>query len=355
MKGLFILHLPKPIHGASIVGKNIKNFVGTTSSDSYFINLSLSNNLKSIGNFSVNKLFNYLRILIEIIFYLFTKKIDFVYLTPSANLAAFIKDSIIIIICKLFKKKIYLHFHNKGFNSIKNKLVIKYFNIILNNTNIVLLSKILIDDFKIFNKSKFIFHICSNGVSITNNNKTNSFLKPKLFFLSNLIDSKGYLDVVDICNELYKKKIDFECNIVGDGTDNNINKLLNKINHYKLENKVNYLGKKYGKSKLDLLSSHNIFLFPSKYPKECFPLSILEAMAFGLVCITSKEGAISEIIDDDIGYSFNKNFVKNFTKTIIFLNKNRTIWKIKSDKTINKFNKNYTIDRFEKKLKKILN
>ena len=96
-------------------------------------------------------------------------------------------------------------------------------------------------------------------------------------------------------------------------------------------------------------------MFPSKYPKECFPLSILEAMAFGLVCITSKEGAISEIIDDDIGYSFNKNFVKNFTKTIIFLNKNRTIWKIKSDKTINKFNKNYTIDRFEKKLKKILN
>ena len=64
MKGLFILHLPKPIHGASIVGKNIKNFVGTTSSDSYFINLSLSNNLKSIGNFSVNKLFNYLIILI---------------------------------------------------------------------------------------------------------------------------------------------------------------------------------------------------------------------------------------------------------------------------------------------------
>lgn len=59
-----------------------------------------------------------------------------------------------------------------------------------------------------------------------------------------------------------------------------------------------YWGKKYGKDKEAFFSNADIFVFPTYYPNECFPLVLLEAMQQGLPCISTKEGGITSIIDD---------------------------------------------------------
>ena len=58
---------------------------------------------------------------------------------------------------------------------------------------------------------------------------------------------------------------------------------------------------KYGKEKDEAYQQADIFVFPTY--NECFPLVLLEAMQHGLPCISTNEGAISDIVDDGVtGY-----------------------------------------------------
>ena len=59
-----------------------------------------------------------------------------------------------------------------------------------------------------------------------------------------------------------------------------------------------YWGKKFGSDKDAFFRNADIFVFPTYYPNECFPLVLLEAMQQGLPCISTKEGGITSIIDD---------------------------------------------------------
>lgn len=63
-------------------------------------------------------------------------------------------------------------------------------------------------------------------------------------------------------------------------------------------NEVIYYGKKYGSDKDAFLDNSDIFVFPTYYPNECFPLVLLEAMQHWVPCITTREGGIPSIIED---------------------------------------------------------
>ena len=66
---------------------------------------------------------------------------------------------------------------------------------------------------------------------------------------------------------------------------------------------VRYLGKKYGEGKKRIFSEVDIFVFPTNYPNECFPLVLLEAMQYGLPCVTTDEGGIKDIVVKDSGFT----------------------------------------------------
>lgn len=59
-----------------------------------------------------------------------------------------------------------------------------------------------------------------------------------------------------------------------------------------------YYGRKYGTDKEVFFNNADIFVFPTYYPNECFPLVLLEAMQHGLPCITTNEGGVPDIIDN---------------------------------------------------------
>ena len=122
-KVLFILHFSPAIHGSAIVGKNIKDSVLINSAfDCKYINLGTSNKLTDIGKMETNKLFRYLSILNQVLKHLVSWSPDLVYITITAKGPAFYKDSIVVALVKLFKRKIVYHFHNKGVYTRQNKL-----------------------------------------------------------------------------------------------------------------------------------------------------------------------------------------------------------------------------------------
>ena len=61
-----------------------------------------------------------------------------------------------------------------------------------------------------------------------------------------------------------------------------------------------YHGRKYGKEKEDFLRKASMFVFPTFYFNECFPLVILEAMMYGLPVISTDEGGIKDEVADGV-------------------------------------------------------
>lgn len=352
-KILLILHLPPPLHGASQVGLNIKNSKEINSKYlTEYINLSLSNTYSAIGMLNLLKIFRYIGTIILFIDRLLFFKPHLIYITPNATGLGFLKDSVFILIAKCFinPKKIILHFHNKGVNKYYDRTVYKkLYEFLFKDVNILILSKLLEYDFKRI-KSSMNFITCPNGINVEIKNKKNKqFDKLKIIFLSNLIPSKGVFKVLDICKKLIEENIQFECILVGDA-EKSIKKRVNNIIKSELKNYVKYLGKKVGIQKYNLLENSNVLLFPTEYKKECFPLVLLEAQAFGLVCITTNEGAISEIVNKETGFIVKDQKISNYVSLLKYLVNNKLDWKKMSQSSKKSYNLNFTFKRFEQRI-----
>ena len=114
-KILFILHLPPPVHGSSMVGKNIYDSkILNSSFDTSYINLSTSKTIDEIGKNPFLKIIRYLSILGKVILKLINFNPAIVYLSITAKGIGFYKDFPIALLVKLSGKKLVLHYHNKG-------------------------------------------------------------------------------------------------------------------------------------------------------------------------------------------------------------------------------------------------
>ena len=126
-------------------------------------------------------------------------------------------------------------------------------------------------------------------------------LPVNLLFLSNLIPSKGVYVLLDACRILKDKGLDFQCNFVG-GETKEIDRARFEAEVQKrgLEGMVRYEGPKYGEEKEEYWRSSDVFVFPTYYFNECFPLVILEAMQHGLPVVSTTEGAVPDIVADGV-------------------------------------------------------
>ena len=159
MKILFVLHLPPPIHGSSMVGKYIKDSkIINTSFETNFINLSTSKTVDEIGKKPFVKVGRYFKILLQVIISLIKHNPKIVYLGINAKGIGFYKDFPIAVLTKLFNKKLVLHYHNKGVQLKQHKLLDNIlYRILFKNTKVILLSKRLYKDVSKYVKKEDVF------------------------------------------------------------------------------------------------------------------------------------------------------------------------------------------------------
>ena len=225
------------------------------------------------------------------------------YLAPTVSKKGLYKDYLLILILKIFRAKKFYHLHNKGVSKRKKSTFLDFlYSSFFKNAKVVLLSEKLYKDVEEFVDIKNVF-ICPNGIKdgvVSINRKQNKKKERlNLLFLSNLITSKGVYVLLDACKELLNKKVEYTCNFVGGEGDISKEQFSQKVKELNLENNVFYLGKKYNEEKKEIFLNSNIFILPTFYHNECFPLVCLEAMMYGLPVISTSEGAISDIIEDN--------------------------------------------------------
>lgn len=116
-----------------------------------------------------------------------------------------------------------------------------------------------------------------------------------------------------------------------------------------------YWGKKYGQDKDAFFRNADIFVFPTYYPNECFPLVLLEAMQQGLPCISTMEGGITSIIDDGkTGLFVNRQDADDLADKIAWMIEHPSERENMGVCGIKKFHRDFTLACFENKFKEVV-
>lgn len=132
----------------------------------------------------------------------------------------------------------------------------------------------------------------------------------RLLYLSNLIQSKGYADVLQAAAMLWREgALQFELVFAGRfmrSADDKValssaeaeRQLLARIKAEGLTEVVRYAGPVSGAAKWRLLEASDFLLLPTNYRHEGQPVSIIEAMAHGCVVIATDFRAIPDMVVD---------------------------------------------------------
>ncbi|MDH6342257.1 glycosyltransferase involved in cell wall biosynthesis [Parabacteroides sp. PFB2-12] len=352
-KILFITPLPPPVHGSSMMSQYIKEskLINDTF-DCDFINLSTSRKMDEIGKMSLAKVWRFCSSYFLLIGKLLFRRYDLCYLAITCHGIGFLKDAPFVLICKLFRKKVVIHQHNKGMSGYVDKPFYKWLlPFVYRKTHVILLSwKLYPDIERVVSKEQVL--ICPNGIPEVWDekplfNRNNNI--PKLLFLSNLIESKGVLVLLDACHILKEKSCLFTCEFVG-GETKEINKedMQREIDKRGLNEIVSYVGSKYKEEKREVLKRADIFIFPTFYINETFGLVNLEAMQYGLPIISTDVGGITDIvIDGETGLICKTRDAEDLANKIKLLLDNPSLRQQYGQAGYDRFVANYTLERFE--------
>ncbi len=246
-KILFIVQLPPPIHGASIMNSMVVNSdLIKRNFRVEVLNLQFANSVANIAKFSATKVFKSVAVGIDILKTLKRFKPDLVYFTISPKGYAFYRDSFYVLIMKAMSMKIVFHIHMKGIreNTEKSKLLKGIYKYVFKNTNVICLSESLIEDFAgILNSNPYIV---PNGIQIQQNGLKQNNRNPEsviqLLFLSNYMHTKGVLVFMEALNILHKQGYGFYARFVGAPYDVSIDFLQSLALKYKISEIVEVIG-----------------------------------------------------------------------------------------------------------------
>jgi glycosyltransferase involved in cell wall biosynthesis len=320
---LFIIQLPPPVHGAAVANDILVNspLVGAHFAGKH-INISIANKIEDIGKFAPSKLLSAARHLALIIKRMLFFRPDMVYLTLSPSGFAFYRDAVYIRAIRLFRPKLVLHLHGKGIESgtKKSRLFRWLSKRIFKGSYVIFLSEGLRSDVPFSFRQSFVVNY---GLPVSTSRQKPAAPENqavRLLYLSNYVQTKGVLDLIDALGIVAATHNDFTCDLVGKPYDLSIDFLTGYIRKKNLQDHMRVLGPRYKAEKNELLEAADIFILPTFYENEAFPLSILEAMQYALPVISTFEGGIPDMIDDGVnGLLFRQRDIDDLAKKIIFL------------------------------------
>ncbi len=200
-------------------------------------------------------------------------------------------------------------------------------------------------------------YVCPNGVKdIIKNNvpkPENKLGYMKILFLSNLIVLKGVFILIEACEILRRRGYNFSCDFVGGEGDVSSHQFKKEVEKRGLTETIKYLGKRYGEDKNKVYQSADIFVLPTM--NDCFPLVLLEAMQYGLPAISTVEGGIPDIVENNVtGFMVDQNNPVDLADKLEVLMNNDILRKKMGRAARARYEEKFTLQAFETRLQGIL-
>ena len=362
-KLLCILHRSPPSHGAAKVGDFIASSETLSENfDCRFITIRSSDTIGDIGKVNFKKFYFVAELYFKILWALLLFRPEKIYFTASIRSVAFYRDVLISTLWKMYKLfspvEVYYHYHTKGIDAFvsSSKRNLKLTSYFLKDVNLVLLSPMLKKDFEKIQTYKKVFYL-PNGVEesysdeeFENYISNKDFTKVNILYLSNMIKSKGYFEVIKLAQACHDDNRHFH--FAGGWQNHEDEKeFFEYITNNNLEKKVTFHGFVNGEEKKELFENAHIFIFPTRYKNEAFPLSVLEAFSYGLPVLSTDEGSIPYIIDKESGVVVSDlaKLHESLEETISSL-----VNKESSKYCRKRYRDNFSLEKFEQNIVRIL-
>jgi len=118
-----------------------------------------------------------------------------------------------------------------------------------------------------------------------------------LVYVGRISENKGIFEAVAALAQLNREGRMMRLTIAGSGPDET--RLRSLVAELGLNDEVHFAGPLYGEAKNALWRSAHVFAFPT-YHREGLPYALLEAMAAGAVPVTTRVGAIPDVLVDGV-------------------------------------------------------
>lgn len=302
---LLIAPLPPPITGQALASRELVK--GLSKNHSVRV-VDLSKNSFRQGISSWSRIVSVLNILRQV--RMERRSADVVYLTISQSIAGNMKDVLLYVILRDMLSRTVIHLHGGGIGKLifeKYGLLRSLNKIFLKRLGaVVVLGESLRSIFEGMTPADRI-HVVPNFAedeffmnSENIREKYSTYRCMNILFCSNLIEGKGYRELVDAYKDLdvgirKEVRIDFAGDFESEGQRHAFLDSIKNIHG------IRYHGIAADEQKRRLFAEAHVFCLPTYYPYyEGQPISILEAYASGCVVITTDHGGICDIFKDGI-------------------------------------------------------
>jgi glycosyltransferase involved in cell wall biosynthesis len=321
-KILLAVPLPPPFAGPEVSSQLMINSFLKDEFDLLVLRTTVHKTNAQRGKVSAGSIGKLIVLLLKLFGMIVTQWPDSIYTIINQNKTGFVRDSCIVLVSKLFGRRVILHFRGSNFEAFyktQSHFFKTYIRFILNRADKIILQAEWV-------KEKFAQFVPRPRLCVIYNAVPTAQFEGllqtrsahngevKVLFLNHLSVAKGFVDLLEAAKTAVRENSNIHFLIAGDvineeknilfGEDGkkmefmDIHSLVEGVKKDKsLDGRIQFLGEVLeDQSKMDLYRTSDMFVLPS-YSEGC-PLSVLEAMASGLPVVVTPVGALVEIIKD---------------------------------------------------------
>jgi len=230
----------------------------------------------------------------------------------SSSYFGFYEKLIILLIAKLFRRKVFFHIHGGEFVAFFQNVRCK----VLLKTMLALSDKIICvsDEIKKVVGLPEKSVIMGNGITIPANISAKTYRDPIIFLSVSVLEYRKRIDLIlQAVKYISQKEINnFKFIFAGDGPEKV--KLLKMVAELGISEFVQYKGVVLADEKDILFRKSHVFISTSL--SESFGISIAEGMSYGLGIISTKEGIATSCIKTNNGILIEKNDLESLQKAM---------------------------------------
>lgn len=230
---------------------------------------------------------------------------EIVHINPCLNFKSVVRDGVLILIAKYFKRKIIVFFRGwqKTFEQKLRHNAIRLFRAVYRNADVFIVTAV---EYK--NKLRdwgfrqtIYLETAAADDNMLDHFDIHEIIKKRInddrcqiLFLARIIKDKGIYETIDAVRSLHGKYSNIELVIAGDGEELQMAK--NYVRRNNISNVI-FTGYVRGEMKKRLFETSHIYCLPTTHG-EGMPNSIAEAMAFGLPVVTRPVGGIVDFFEN---------------------------------------------------------
>ncbi|MBK20452.1 MAG: hypothetical protein CMM52_16600 [Rhodospirillaceae bacterium] len=314
--------LPPPTIGQSISFEMLRDEFSARSLPYWLLDISGGATSRRDGSFSLGRVIALMASLCRVTILPFLRDRNF-YLTIAQSWNGFLRDLWFIALAKIGRHRIVLHLKGGSYDNFYDSLG-NFRKAIVRKTLscadcIIVLGDRLAPMFDFVPDSAEKIIVVSNGCplpleALPKNSKhlpsADSNEPINILYLSNLIDSKGYRDLLQAIAILkHVHKLNIRCRFCGQFLIASDTQLFHNSDEAEadfktqsksldIEDVVTWDGVVTGERKIEALKEAHFMVLPTQYNNEGQPVAIIEAMAMGAVVVGSRWRTIPDMLDE---------------------------------------------------------